>query len=137
MSPGKLFVGKRGHQCMANFSLPLFVEGRSNLRLCRQAEACLTCRPPGYALKIARPSIPMHYRPYRQLSLADSSPINFRMHGMPLRRLFESQRDAQRRGFIIEAAREHDRLRQVLSRCISGGRDINEAAGNTNGWMAR
>src|SRR5205814_10068200 len=40
---------------------------------------------------------------------ASSSPINFRVHRVPLGRLLERQSDAQRRGFVIQSTREHDR----------------------------
>ena len=50
------------------------------------------------------------------------------MHGVPLGRLFERQRDAQRRGFVVQAAGEHDCARQA--------RRTREAAGNANRRVA-
>src|SRR5581483_7799093 len=40
-------------------------------------------------------------------------PIDFRMHRVPLGRLLERQSDTERRGFVIQAAGEHDRARQT------------------------
>ena len=57
------------------------------------------------------------------------SPIDFRMHRVPLRGLLECQRDAQRRRFIVQAAGEHDRAWQAWR--------ARETAGDANGWMAR
>ena len=42
-----------------------------------------------------------------------SRPVNLRVHRMPLRRLLERERDAQRRGFVIQPPGEHDRTRQA------------------------
>ena len=50
------------------------------------------------------------------------------MHRVPLRRLLERQRHAQRRGFVVKAASEHDRSRQA--------RRARETAGNADRWMA-
>ena len=35
------------------------------------------------------------------------------MHCVPLRRLLESQSDAQRRGFVVESAGKHNRSREA------------------------
>ena len=45
---------------------------------------------------------------------------------MPLRRLFERERDAQRRRFIVQSASEHDCLWQMLDRAVISSRDIKE-----------
>ena len=49
----------------------------------------------------------------RQLPLCQF--IQIRMRRMPFRRAFVSQGHAQRRGFVVEIAGEHDRLRQAVN----------------------
>ncbi len=50
----------------------------------------------------------------RELFRKTLSPINPGMHRMPPSRLLESQRHTEWRSFVIQSAREHDGLRQVL-----------------------
>ena len=40
--------------------------------------------------------------------------IQFRVHRVPLRRALEGQRDTERRTFVVQPAREHNCLRQVV-----------------------
>jgi len=58
------------------------------------------------------------------------------MHGVPLCDLFEPERDAQGRRFIVQTAGEHDRLRQMLERTVVRGGYVEESARHADRWMA-
>ena len=53
--------------------------------------------------------------------------IHLRMHRVPVRRLLKRERHPQWRGFVVQAAREHDRPRQA--------RRSGKATGNANRRM--